>query len=47
MEPTMDQGLQIINPIGNTAFHADQEVTRAGNLIHCDLKTNQNLKLRE
>ena len=43
---TVDQSLQLINPFGDLAFHADLEFTRAGNLIRCDLKANQTLKLQ-
>jgi alpha-L-fucosidase 2 len=43
---TVDQSVQLINPFGDVAFHADREVTREGNLIRCDLKANQTLKLQ-
>jgi len=43
---TVDQSLQLVNPFGDIAFHADHEVTRDGNLIRCDLKANQTLKLQ-
>ena len=43
---TVNQRLQLINPFGDVAFHADREITRAGNLIRCDLKANQTLKLQ-
>ena len=43
---TVDQSLQLVNPFGDVAFHADREVTRDGNLIRCDLKANQTLKLQ-
>ena len=43
---TVDQSLQLINPFGDIAFHADREVTRVGNLIRCDLKANHTLKLQ-
>jgi hypothetical protein len=42
---TVDQSVQLTNPFGDVAFHADREVTREGNLIRCDLKANQTLKL--
>jgi hypothetical protein len=43
---TVNQSMQIINPFGEIAFHADREISRAGNLIRCDLKANQTLKLQ-
>lgn len=43
---TVDQSVQLINPFGDSTFHADREFTRAGNVIRCDLKANQTLKLR-
>jgi alpha-L-fucosidase 2 len=43
---TVDQSLSLVNPFGDVAFHADREVTRAGDLIRCDLKANQTLKLQ-
>jgi alpha-L-fucosidase 2 len=43
---TVDQSLQLINPFDDVAFHADRVVTRTGNLIRCDLKANQALKLQ-
>ena len=43
---TVDQSLQLINPFGDTSFHADREVTRVGDLIRCNLKANQTLKLQ-
>jgi hypothetical protein len=42
---TVDQSVQLTNPFGDVAFHADREVTREGNLNRCDLKANQTLKL--
>jgi alpha-L-fucosidase 2 len=43
---TVDQSLSLISPFGDAVFHADCEFTRAGNLIRCDLKVNQTLKLQ-
>lgn len=43
---TVDQSLQLVNPFGDIAFRADHEVTRIGNLIRCELKANQTLKLQ-
>jgi alpha-L-fucosidase 2 len=43
---SVDQSLQLVNPFGDVAFHANREITREGNLIRCDLKANQSLKLQ-
>ena len=43
---TVDQSLSLMNPFGDVAFHADRAITRIGNLIQCDLKANQTLKLQ-
>jgi alpha-L-fucosidase 2 len=43
---TVDQRLQLQNPFGDAAFQADREITQDGNLIRCDLKANQTLKLQ-
>ncbi len=43
---TVDQNVQLINPFGEVAFHGDREITLASDLIRCDLKANQTLKLQ-
>lgn len=43
---TVDQSLELVNPFGHNAFRADHNITRVGNLIRCELKANQTLKLQ-
>lgn len=42
---TVDQRWQLSNPFGDVEVFADREITRVGELIRCDLKAHQTLKL--